>query len=101
MILKLHYLNSCLSYLPENLGPASEEEGERFHQDLKEMEQRYQSLWNVNMIADYCWMLHREESQAVLKRKSSKRSFKEKKKIYYEDLWLSGSYDKHLKINTM
>jgi len=34
---------------------------------------------SVNMIVDYCWILHREEPQAVLKRKSSKRSFEEKK----------------------
>jgi hypothetical protein len=29
----------------------SEEQGERFHQDIKEMEWRYQGRWNVNMIA--------------------------------------------------
>jgi len=85
MSLKLHFLNSHLSYFPENLGAVSEEQGERFHQDIKEMERRYQGQWNVNMIADYCWMLHREEPQAVHKRKSSKRSFEGKKKRYYKD----------------
>jgi len=70
-------LNSRLSYFPENLGAAREEEGERFLQDIKEMEQRYQSQWNVNMIVDYCWMLHREELQAVHKRRSSKRRVEE------------------------
>ena len=34
-------LSSFLSYFPESLGTASEEEGERFHQDIKKMEQRY------------------------------------------------------------
>jgi hypothetical protein len=58
MSLKLHFLDSHLSYFPENLGAVSEEQGERFHQDIKEMERRYQGQWNVNMIADYCWMLH-------------------------------------------
>lgn len=85
MSLKLHFLNSHLNYFPENLGAVSEEQGERFHQDIKEMERRYQGQWNVNMIADYCWMLHREEPQAVHKRKSSKRSFEGKKKRYYKD----------------
>jgi len=33
-----------------------------------------------NLCIDYCWMLHREEPQAVHKRKSSKRSFEEKKR---------------------
>ena len=58
------FLNSRLSYFPDN-GIVSEEEGERFRQDIKEMEQRYQSQWNVNMIVDYCWMLHREDPQAA------------------------------------
>jgi len=33
--LKFHFLNSRLSYFPENLGAASEGEGKRFHQDIK------------------------------------------------------------------
>ena len=36
-------VSSRLSYFPENLDSASEEEGVRFHQDIKKMEQRYQS----------------------------------------------------------
>ena len=71
MSIQLHFLNSHLRYFPENLGVVSEEEGERFHEDIKEMEQRYQSRWNINMIEEYCWTLHREEVQAVHKRKSS------------------------------
>jgi hypothetical protein len=38
MSLKLHFLNAHLDYFPENLGAVSEELGERFHQDIKEME---------------------------------------------------------------
>jgi len=53
----------------------SEEQEERFHQDIEEMERKYQGRWNVNMIADYCWMLHSEESQAVHKRNSSLTDF--------------------------
>lgn len=41
---KLHFLHSHLQYFPENLGDYSEEQGERFHQDLKEMEKRYQGV---------------------------------------------------------
>jgi len=80
MSLKVHFLASHLDYYPENLGAVSEEQGERFHQDIKEMERRYQGRWNVNMMADYCWTLRRDESQAAHKRKSSKRSFEGKKK---------------------
>ena len=42
MSVKVHFLHSHLDYFPENLGAMSEEQGERFHQDLKTMEKRYQ-----------------------------------------------------------
>ena len=60
MSFKLHLLNSHLDYFPENLGAESEEQVERFHQDIKEMERRYQGRWDTNMMGDYSWMLHRE-----------------------------------------
>ena len=60
MSVKVHFLHSHLEYFPENLGALSEEQGERFHQDIKIMEKRYQSRWNVSMIADYCWCLMRD-----------------------------------------
>ena len=41
MSVKVHFLHSHLDYFPENLGEMSEEQGERFHQDLKTMEKRY------------------------------------------------------------
>ena len=42
MSIKLDYINSHLDQFPENLGDVSEEQGERFHQDLKTIEDRYQ-----------------------------------------------------------
>jgi hypothetical protein len=80
MSLKVHR-----DYFPENLGAVSEEQGERFREDIKEMETRYQGRWNVNMMEDYCWLLHRDDPQAKYKRKSNKRSFEEKRKIHYKD----------------
>ena len=53
MNLKLHLLYSHIDEFPENLGDYSEELGERFHQDIKEMERRYQGRWDINMLADY------------------------------------------------
>ena len=38
MSIKLHYLFSHLDYFPENLGDVSEEQGKRFHQDIRTME---------------------------------------------------------------
>lgn len=56
MSVKVHYLHSHLDQFPENLGSYSEEQGERFHQDLKTMEERYKGRWDQhnNMMADYC-----------------------------------------------
>ena len=49
----MHYLFSHMGRFPENLGPMSNEEGERYHQDMKEMETRYQGRWDAVMMADY------------------------------------------------
>jgi len=38
--IKMHYLFSHIDWFPENLGSMSDEQGERFHQDIKEI--RYQ-----------------------------------------------------------
>ena len=45
MSIKVHYLHTHththLDWLSENLGDVSEEQGERFHQDIKVMEEYY------------------------------------------------------------
>ena len=41
MFLKLYVLHSHLDFFVENLGDVSDEHGERFHQDISEMEQRF------------------------------------------------------------
>ena len=71
--IKVHYLHSHLSEFPANLGDVNEEQGERFHQDVKVMEERYQGRWNCNMMADYCWSLMRDVLYAVHKRLATKR----------------------------
>nr|CAH7743872.1 unnamed protein product [Callosobruchus chinensis] len=75
MSIKLHYLDSHLDRFPENLGDMSEEQGERFHQDIKIMEDRYQGRWDIHMMADYCWSLKRDCLQKH-SRMSRKRSFR-------------------------
>ena len=72
----MQYLFSYMDRFPENLGSLSDEQGERFHQDLKEMETRYQGRWDAVMIADYCWNLKRDLSAAEHSRSSKKRKFK-------------------------
>ena len=75
MSIKVHYLKSHLDSFPENLGSVSDEQGERFHQDIKVMECRYQGRWDTHMMADYCWSLVRHRPQALYKRKALKRQF--------------------------
>ena len=74
MSIKVHYLHSHLDRFPKNLGDMSEEQGERFHQDIKTMEDRYQGRWDTHMMADYCWNLKRDCSK-IHSRISRKRSF--------------------------
>ena len=56
MSVKMHDLFSHMDRFPENLGSMSDEQGERFHQELKEIETRYQGRWDAVRMADYCWI---------------------------------------------
>ncbi len=51
--MNVHFLHSHIDYFLENLD-VSEEQGEKFNQDIEVMEKRYQGRKNFNMIADYC-----------------------------------------------
>jgi hypothetical protein len=68
MSVKVHFLFSHLDKFPENLGDVSDEQGERFHQDLQTMEQRYQGRWDKHMMADYCWSIKRDSPDHVHRR---------------------------------
>ena len=62
MSIKLHFLRSHLAGFPENLGDVSDEQGERFHQDISNIEVRYQSRWDATVLADYCWSIKRNDA---------------------------------------
>jgi len=53
MSLKIHFLESHLDFFPENLCEVSDEQGERFHQDIMTIEKQYQGKWTSSMFADY------------------------------------------------
>lgn len=74
MSLKVHILDAHLDKFKENMGAYSEEQGERFHQDLQQFERRYQGLYNEHMMGDYIWTLIRE-SDLEYRRKSLKTSY--------------------------
>ncbi|GFY31403.1 uncharacterized protein TNCV_4989621 [Trichonephila clavipes] len=75
MSIKIHFLHSHLDRFPQNLGDFSEKQGERFLQDLRTMEERYQGPWDSHIMSDYCWSLQRDLPKVVHSRKSYKRSF--------------------------
>jgi hypothetical protein len=57
----------------------SEEQEERFHKDVKEIDRRHQGRWNINMLADYCWTLEREVPEIAHRRKGARITFTTKK----------------------
>lgn len=73
MSLKIHFLHSHLDFFPENCGAVSGEHGERFHQTIAEIENRYQGKWSPVMLADYCWTVVRDSPELVYKRQAKKR----------------------------
>jgi hypothetical protein len=75
MSLKVHFLDSHLDFFPENLGAVSDEHGERFHQDISNMEKRHQGKWSLSMLADYCWTLKRDVPQVSYSRKPTTAIF--------------------------
>lgn len=75
MSIKVHFLHSHIDKFPSNLGAVSDEQGERFHQDLRVMEERYQGRWDTHMMADYCWSVMRESPGTPHSRRSVKRKF--------------------------
>ena len=60
MSIKIYFLFSHLDRFPENLGAVSAKQVERFYQDIKVIEQQYQSRWDTHMMADYCWTIMRD-----------------------------------------
>ena len=53
MSLKVHVLHAHLDESKDNMGDYSEEQGERFHQDVRSFEERYKEQYNESMMGDY------------------------------------------------
>ena len=73
--IKLHLLFSHLERFLSNFGDVSDEQGERFHQDLKDMEERYQGRWDSHTMADYFWSIKGDCPALNCAQKSYKRRF--------------------------
>lgn len=75
MSLKVHFLDAHLDFFPENCGDCSDEQGERFHQDIMEMEKRFKGKDIQNMLVEYCWSICRNKSPEEHKRKTNRPIF--------------------------
>ena len=67
MLLKLHVLHSHIDEFKDNMGDYLEEQGERFHQDVKSFEKRYKGQYNESMMGDYIWNLVHESKHLITK----------------------------------
>ena len=67
MTIKMHCLCTHLNKLPDNLGSCCDEQGESFHQDIKEMEETYQGRRYALMLAHYCWCLEWAQPASIHK----------------------------------
>lgn len=75
MSLKIHTLKDHLDVFPENLGAVSDEHGEKFHQEIKTMEQRYAGKSTINMLAEYCWSIKKVETGELYTRQSKYKKY--------------------------
>lgn len=75
MSLKVHFLHSHLDFFPRNLGAMSDEQGERFHQDIKVLESRFNRKCTKHMMAEYTWFLTLSDQDQEHNRKSRTKRF--------------------------
>ena len=52
-----------------------EVQGEMFYQDPKELERRYQGKWNISMLADYAWLVKRDDTLSIDRKKTKRKRF--------------------------
>lgn len=64
---KMHYLHQHLDFFRDHLGKISDEHGERFHQQIKLIEERFRGKRIENMLAEFIWysMEEQEEEQQL------------------------------------
>lgn len=77
MSYKLHIMNAHLDHFKNHMGHYSEEQGERFHQDIMNFEKRYQGKpYDENMMGDYIWSLTRDPTKPNKRQSRGNNCFK-------------------------
>jgi hypothetical protein len=74
MSLKSHFSHSHLGFAP-NVGAVSDENQERFQQDISTMEKRYAGKWSQHTLAACCWNCTEQVLIASYKRMSYMKQF--------------------------
>ena len=72
----VYFLHSHVDFFPESLCEVSDEQGERFHQDIESMEHRWQGLRNESVMTDYYSMLYRAAPDIGYHKKKKLSHFK-------------------------
>jgi len=75
MPLKLHFLDSHLDFLPQNLEELSDEQSERFHRNISIIEKRFMGRRTCGILAEYCLSIVAENPQVGYERKRSRKTF--------------------------
>ena len=75
MSLKMNIFHLHLEFFLQNDGAVSDEQGERFHQDIQAMKERYEIAWNEGMMGYYCWMSYRDDANHSYKWKPYAKHF--------------------------
>ncbi|KAJ4431656.1 hypothetical protein ANN_20255 [Periplaneta americana] len=75
-VIELRECNSNMRYKSDY----SEEHRARVHQDMKEIEKRYQGRWDEVMIADYCWSVKGDNVELQHRRQCRRQNFQMKRK---------------------
>ena len=76
MSIKVHYLYSHLDRFPDNLDDLSEKQGERFHQDLRTMEEQHWRHCDTHMMESNCWNIDRDYRVGISLQDVSETPFK-------------------------
>ena len=76
MSIKVNFLFShLLDRFQAIMRSVSDEQGDRFHQHIEEIETTHQGRWDKAMMADNCWSLERRNPAASYFRAAKKRKF--------------------------
>ena len=75
MNIKVHFLHSHLDKFPDNCSNMSDEQGERFHQDIKTTEEHDRGRWDEQIMSDYYRSIKRDLNNIERDSQSRKRKF--------------------------